>query len=360
LLDSLLQEIYLAEMVSDDQQSDPKPNCSFTFKRKAGRGGRIQSRQRKKSSSSSSDDDNNVQRIEKRKIVNPMVQKSGLGKKFKKRADSSSEEEAEKRKSTSLIYGSTGAEQQKNDQNATAIRQIDTEMERDQRSITERAAEVTKETAGKEDDKVYRGINNYAKYIDKKESLIGKRMTIKPMRAPDNVRSTVRWDYEPMLCKDYKETGYCGFGDTCKFMHDRSDYKHGWQMDKEFEEGNFEESDEEKYVVSDDDDLPHKCGICKKQFTNPVSTKCKHYFCESCALAHYRKSQRCALCGQQTSGMFNPAKDLVERMAKWAAEGKEFNSDDDDDERLPNDSEPAPEIPENNADYYTKVHDPHT
>lgn len=36
-------------------------------------------------------------------------------------------------------------------------------------------------------------------------------------------------------------------------------------MDKEFEEGNFEESDEEKYVVSDDDDLPHKCGICKKQ-----------------------------------------------------------------------------------------------
>ena len=41
------------------------------------------------------------------------------------------------------------------------------------RSITERAAEVTKETAGKEDDKVYRGINNYAKYIDKKESLIG-------------------------------------------------------------------------------------------------------------------------------------------------------------------------------------------
>ena len=47
-------------------------------------------------------------------------------------------------------------------------------------------------------------------------------MTIKPMRAPTNVRSTVRWDYEPMLCKDFKETGYCGFGDTCKFMHDRS------------------------------------------------------------------------------------------------------------------------------------------
>ena len=36
-------------------------------------------------------------------------------------------------------------------------------------------------------------------------------------------------------------------------------------MDKEFEEGNYEESDEEKYVISDEDDLPHKCGICRKQ-----------------------------------------------------------------------------------------------
>ena len=181
------------------------------------------------------------------------------------------------------------------------------------RAITERSEQVASETKGQEDDKIYRGINNYAKYIDKKESLIGKRMTIKPIRAPTNVRSTVRWDYEPRLCKDYKETGYCGFGDTCKFMHDRSDYKHGWQMDKEFEAGDFEESDEEKYAISDEDDLPHKCGICRNKFTNPVSTRCKHYFCESCALAHYRKSQRCALCGQQTNGMFNPAKDLVER-----------------------------------------------
>jgi hypothetical protein len=26
-------------------------------------------------------------------------------------------------------------------------------------------------------------------------------------------------------CKDYKETGRCGYGDSCKFMHDRGDYK---------------------------------------------------------------------------------------------------------------------------------------
>ncbi|XP_023336983.1 RING finger protein 113A [Eurytemora carolleeae] len=301
-------------------------------------------------------------RNEKRKILNPMVQRSKNIKKFKGRGGDgdgdSSEEEAEKRRATQLVYGSSGAVVEKTDQNATAIRQVDTELEKDQRAITERSEQVATETKGQEDDKIYRGINNYAKYIDKKESLIGKRMTIKPIRAPTNVRSTVRWDYEPMLCKDYKETGYCGFGDTCKFMHDRSDYKHGWQMDKEFEAGDFEESDDEKYAISDEDDLPHKCGICRGQFTNPVSTRCKHYFCEACALAHYRKSQRCALCGQQTNGMFNPAKDLVERMEKWAAEGRNFESEEEDDERLPDESKPS--IPEDDPNYYGQVHDPHT
>jgi len=292
-----------------------------------------------------------------------MIQKSATFKKFKARQDSSSDEDEKlKAKATQLVYSSSGAKVEKNDQNATAIREIDTELEKDQRAITERADEIKSETAGKEDDKIYRGMNNYAKYIDKKESLIGKRMTIKPIRAPTNVRSTVRWDYEPMLCKDYKETGYCGFGDTCKFMHDRSDYKHGWQMDKEFDAGEYEESDEEKYAISDDDDLPRKCGICRGNFKNPVSTKCKHYFCESCALAHYRKSQRCALCGAQTNGMFNPAKDLIERMAKWEAEGRpETDSDDENDERLPDETEAAvPSIPEDDPNYYCKVHPAHS
>lgn len=33
-----------------------------------------------------------------------------------------------------------------------------------------------------------------------------------PIRAPAHLRATVRWDYQPDICKDYKETGYCGFG----------------------------------------------------------------------------------------------------------------------------------------------------
>lgn len=33
-----------------------------------------------------------------------------------------------------------------------------------------------------------------------------------PIRAPTNLRQTVRWDYAPDICKDYKETGFCTFG----------------------------------------------------------------------------------------------------------------------------------------------------
>ena len=138
-------------------------------------------------------------------------------------------------------------------------------------------------------------MNNYAQYIDKRESLIGKRLHIKgPIRAPANIRTTVRWDYEPMICKDYKETGFCGFGDSCKFMHDRADYKFGWQLEREEREAEKrdgeEESDDDKYVINsdDDDDLPVKCPMCRQVFNNPVVTRCKCYFCEKCALDHYR------------------------------------------------------------------------
>lgn len=29
------------------------------------------------------------------------------------------------------------------------------------------------------------------------------------------------FNYNPMVCKDYKETGYCGYGDLCRWCHDK-------------------------------------------------------------------------------------------------------------------------------------------
>ena len=42
-------------------------------------------------------------------------------------------------------------------------------------------------------------------------------------------------DYQPDVCKDYKETGFCGYGDSCKFMHDRGDYKNSVELEKEWQ-----------------------------------------------------------------------------------------------------------------------------
>ena len=56
-----------------------------------------------------------------------------------------------------------------------------------------------------------------------------------PARAPVHYRATSRFDYQPDICKDYKDTGFCGYGDACKFLHDRSDYKTGWQLEADWE-----------------------------------------------------------------------------------------------------------------------------
>jgi RING finger protein 113A len=119
------------------------------------------------------------------------------------------------------------------DMGATATYELDTEFDRDTQATFERAALLNKELKLKAtDDKIYRGINNYQQFYEKKDTAQGNASSgiarsKGPIRAPTNLRATVRWDYQPDICKDYKETGYCGFGDSCKFMHDRSDYKHG-------------------------------------------------------------------------------------------------------------------------------------
>ena len=49
-----------------------------------------------------------------------------------------------------------------------------------------------------------------------------------------------------------------------------------------------EDADEEEGAnltdEDDEDSLPFACFICRNSFVDPVVTKCKHYFCEHCAL----------------------------------------------------------------------------
>ena len=59
------------------------------------------------------------------------------------------------------------------------------------------------------------------------------------------IKSSIRVDYKPGICKDFRDTGFCGFGDNCLFLHDRSDLYQGWEIDNMF---NIEEH-RKKYLT---------------------------------------------------------------------------------------------------------------
>lgn len=130
------------------------------------------------------------------------------------------------------------------------------------------------------------------------------------------IKSSIRTDYQPDICKDYKETGFCGFGDSCKFLHDRSDYKYGWQLDQEWAKGQYKDEDDDKYLIKDgdedeeDDGPPKKCAICEEPFKNPTITKCKHFFCIDCA--EKECTEKCFICQKPTSGIFKNASNLLQ------------------------------------------------
>ncbi|CAK7219156.1 RNA-splicing factor [Sporothrix curviconia] len=184
--------------------------------------------------------------------------------------------------------------------------------------------------------------------------------SVGPVKAATNIRTITFTDFSPDVCKDYKQTGFCGFGDNCKFLHAREDYKQGWQLDNEWEAvtkgkkniggtivasaerkkfgasaGDEDEDDEDEAFLRD---IPFACVICREGYKNPIVTRCGHYFCEKCALDRYRRDPSCAACGSATTGVFNSAKrltKLLERKRQRAAKrrqaaieaGEEVSSD---------------------------------
>ncbi|TFK53559.1 hypothetical protein OE88DRAFT_1733462 [Heliocybe sulcata] len=165
------------------------------------------------------------------------------------------------------------------------------------------------------DDGLYRGQKAYKQHM-KKNKEIPKAMRVGPQRSNNStIRTVTITDYQPDVCKDYKETGYCGFGDTCKFLHDRGTYLAGWQLDQLAENPSKQVED-----ISDDsdsdEDIPFACLICRKPYTDPVVTRCGHYFCSACAIKRYAKTPKCAACGAPTAGIFNRADKVIEKLKK--------------------------------------------
>lgn len=133
----------------------------------------------------------------------------------------------------------------------------------------------------------------------------------KSLRGPlpsiiSNLRVTTRMDYAQDVCKDWMETGFCVFGDSCKFMHVRDESRAGFQLDAEWEalsKKRAKKDDKIENRVALEDATP-VCGVCKKRdVERPRRTKeCGHIFCEACILAAFRKKPRCPTCSTPISG----------------------------------------------------------
>jgi RING finger protein 113A len=189
------------------------------------------SRQRKQSSdeeekknSSSDEEESSVVKLgDKRKKFNPNSHSSTRLKKTKKEKDSDDSQEDSSDEDVVVKYKSkrSAAPEGPRDQGATSEITHETETDRDAVALFKKSQEINKELEGKEDDKVYRGLNNYTKFFKKRDTAAGNAgsgaNSVGPMRAPANIRASVRWDYQPDICKDYKETGFCGFGGEFDF-----------------------------------------------------------------------------------------------------------------------------------------------
>ena len=146
------------------------------------------------------------------------------------------------------------------------------------------------------------------------------------------------------------ETGYCGFGDTCKFLHDRGTCASasfspllpltyncdadlaGWQLDK-LAENPQKQAGDDSGSDSDEEDIPFACLICRKHYTDPIVTRCGHYFCTACAIKRNAKTPKCAACGTPTGGLFNRADKVIDKMNKKREEKEQADAEAAEEER---------------------------
>lgn len=80
-------------------------------------------------------------------------------------------------------------------------------------------------------------------------------------------------DTHKTYCKPFMETGYCGYGNTCKYLH----------------------------IRKGDESI---CSICESIFQSKVKTECGHYFCFECIYQFYMKNGTCFNCKKEINGGF--------------------------------------------------------
>lgn len=170
-----------------------------------------------------------------------------------------------------------------------------------------------------------------------------------PVRSLNTAQHSNGIDYNPSRCKDFHESGYCAFGDSCIFIHDRGDYKSGYELDREWDKkmqakeerrkrratkiqnGEELESDDnstgEEELEDYDEEMVYKeideqCLICGQNYKFPTLLTCGHIFCDRCAIEHYKTNRTCFKCGKITDGIFNDGTKLLKKAMEERAQFK--------------------------------------
>ncbi|KAG5646251.1 hypothetical protein DXG03_004078 [Asterophora parasitica] len=169
-------------------------------------------------------------------------------------------------------------------------------------------AKRRKQNAGSDDEDVpddgqYRGQSAYKAHLQKSKE-VPKAMRVGPQRNTSTIRTVTIVDYQPDVCKDYKDLA-------------------GWQLDKLAENASKEVGNDDSDSDSDDEDVPFACLICRKHYTDPIVTRCGHYFCSACAIKRFAKTPKCLACGATTGGMFNRADKIIEKINKKKQDKKD-------------------------------------
>ena len=101
----------------------------------------------------------------------------------------------------------------------------------------------------------------------------------------------------------------------------------GWQLDKLAANPRKDAAEEDSDTDSDDEDIPFACLICRKPYTDPVVTRCGHYFCSACAIKRFAKTPKCAACGAPTGGIFNRADKVIAKLKKAKESGADADAE---------------------------------
>lgn len=177
------------------------------------------------------------------------------------------------------------------------------------------------------------------KMRDKNEKSSKFFANIGPVRSLNTIKHTNTIDYNPSRCKDFFEAGYCVFGNSCIFVHDRNDYKFGWEEERDWDqkqkrkmdrrqrrlEAAEEGRDDDVSMSTDDEEIDAneepakyghidaKCLICGGQYVNPTLLDCGHIFCSGCAQKQYISTAKCFKCSKKNQGIFNSGAKILEK-----------------------------------------------